>query len=87
MERTDKKSSVETCPKRAPSKQMEPSVFNADHTALIKPMQEITVDYTEHTGKNFINIVDCFSSCTFCEETKDKTIASTMKVMKAWFDH
>ena len=66
---------------------MEPPVVNADHVALLKPMQEIAVDYAEYAGKNFLIMVDRFSSCAFCEETKDKTIASTIKVMRLWFEH
>ena len=76
-----------TCANRAPSKQTEPPVVNADHVALMRPMQEITVDYAEYAGKNFLIMVDRFSSCAFCEETKDKTIASTIKVMRKWFEH
>ena len=53
----------------------------------MRPMQEIAVDYAEYSGKNFLIMADRFSSCAFCEETKDKTIASTIKTMKIWFEH
>ena len=79
--------SCSTCANRAPSQKMEHPVVNTEHVALLKPMQEITVDYAEYAGKNFLIMVDRFSSCAFCEETKDKTIASTIKVMRLWFEH
>ena len=44
-------------------------------------------EYAEYAGKNFLIMADRFSSCAFCEETKDKTIAPTIKVMKIWFKH
>ena len=76
-----------TCASRAPNNQMEPPMVNADHAALMRPMREITVDYAEYAGKNFLIMVDGFSSCAFCEETKDKTIDSTVRVIKSWFEH
>ena len=66
---------------------MEPPVVDADRVALLKPMQEISVDYAEYAGKNFLIMVDRCSCCAFCEETKDKTIAQTIKVMRVWFEH
>ena len=76
-----------TCANRGPSQQMEPPVVDADHIALLKPMQEIVINYAKYTGKNFLIMVDRCSSCAFCEETKSKTIAETIKVMRVWFEH
>ena len=59
-----------TCANRAPSKEMEPPVVNPDRVAIMRPMQEIAVDYAEYSGKNFLIMADRFSSCAFCEETK-----------------
>ena len=73
-----------TCANRGPSQQMEPPVVDADHVALLKPMQEIAVNFA---GKNFLNLVDRCSSCVYCEETKFKTIVETVKVLRKWFEH
>ena len=64
---------------------MEPPLINAERIALLKPMEEVSVDYAVYAGKNFLVMVDRATSYTFVEETKHQTITETIKVLARWF--
>ena len=74
--RQDVLNMIKTCStyaNRGSCQQMEPPVVDADRVALLKPMQEISVDYAEYPGKNLLIMVDRCSSCAYCQESKSKT--------------
>ena len=58
---------------------MEPPLINAERIALLKPMEEVAVDYAVHAGKNFLVMVDRATSFAFVEEAKQQTISETIR--------
>ena len=79
-------STCATCAARSPSQQMEPPIVDAEHVALLKPMQEIAIDFAQYPNKHFLIMVDCATSCAYCEEAKGQTMVETVKTLRKWFD-
>ena len=80
-------STCATCATRAPSQQMEPPIVDAEHVALLKPMQEVAINFAQYANKHFLNMVDPATSCAYCEEAKSQTTVETVKILRKWFDN
>ena len=55
--RQDVLNMIQTCPTcatRAGSHKMEPPVIDAERIALLKPIEEIAIDFAVHANKNFL---------------------------------
>ena len=79
-------STCATCAIRSPSQQMEPPVIDAEHIALLHPMQETEIYFAQYTNKHFLIKVDRASSCAFSEEAKGQTMVETVRILRRWFD-
>ena len=65
---------------------MEPPFIDTEHITLLKPMQEIAIDFAQYANKHFLIMVDCATSCAFCEEAKGQTIVETVRILRRWFE-
>ena len=73
------------CAIHGKSHEFEPPMVNEGRLASLKHMDEVSVNYGIHGGKNYLIMVDRASGYVFCKKIKQQTTADTIKVLDGWF--